>query len=197
MSKGAREYKRWTWGLPHHDVHRWSNSVLDKHLGKNHEYVACGRLCELHFSEPGKSKQTVIRLNTKQANNSLLIYDPDHRHQRLYFKLDPSVRAMLKKRYADKAKYQYMQAADAAALVGGRHGTRSNPGKDYPKVEVMPIGMWDAVVYAVEKNGDGFSKYIHRMGEESGIKPALGVDHQGDLYALGGNYTCPSPGITD
>ena len=197
MSRTAREYTRWTWGLPHHDVEKWSDPVLDKHLGKNHEYVACGRLCELYITEPGKKKQTVIRLNTKQANNSLLMFDPKHKHQRLYFKLDPSVRAMLKKRYADKGQYQYMQASKAAALVGGRHGRKSSPGKDYPKAEVMPIGMWDAVVYAVEKSGDGFSKYIHKMGEESGVKPALGVDRKGNLYVLGGNYTCPSPGITD
>jgi hypothetical protein len=197
MGQGAREYRRWTWGLPHHDVKEWSDKVLDKHLGKNHEYVACGRLCELHFTEPGKQKQTIIRLNTKQANNSLLMFDPDHPNQRLYFKLDPSVKKMLKKRYLTNPKYSFMQASKAASIVGGRHGRKSNPGQDYPKVEVMPIGMWDAVVYAVEKNGDGFSKYIHQMGEESGLKPALGLSHDGSLYALGGNYTCPTAGITD
>lgn len=197
MGSGEREYRRWTWGLNHHDVEKWSDKVLDKHLGKNHEYVACGRLCELHFTEPGKKKQTVLRLNTKQANNSLLMFDPSHKNQRLYFKLDPGFEKTLKKRYLDPPRYQFMQAATAASLVGGRHGHRSNPGKDYPRVEVMPLGIWDAVVYAVEKKGDGFSKYIHQMGEESGVKPALGLGNDGSLYVLGGNYTCPSAGITD
>ena len=197
MSRAKDEFRRWTWGLPHHDVEKWSDSVLDKHLGKDHEYVATGRLCELHFTEPGKKKQTILRLNTKQANNSLLMYDPEHRYQRLYFKLDPSFQRTLKKRYLTNPKYQFMQAAKAASLVGGRHGRKSNPGRDYPKVEVMPIGMWDAVVYAIEKKGDGFSKYIHKMGEESGVKPALGLDKNGRLYVLGGNYTCPTAGITD
>lgn len=197
MSRAADEFRRWTWGLPHHDVEDWSDPVLDKHLGKDHEYVAAGRLCELHFTEPGKKKQTILRLNTKQANNSLLMFDPEHRHQRLYFKLDPSFRATLKKKYLTNPKYQFMQAAKAASLVGGRHGHRSNPGTDYPKVEVMPIGVWDAVVYAIEKNGDDFSKYIHQMGEESGVKPALGLDKRGGMYVLGGNYTCPTAGITD
>jgi hypothetical protein len=136
-------------------------------------------------------------LPRKQANNSLLMFDPSHRHQRLYFKLDPTFRRKLKTRYADKAPFESMDAAKAASLVGGRHGLRYNPGADYPHVPVMPIGMWDAVVYAVEKEGDNFSKYIHRMGEESGIKPALGVTSGGHLLALGGNYTCPTAGITD
>lgn len=197
MGRGADEFRKWTWGLSHEEVVPWSDPVLDKHLGKNHEYVACGRLCELHFTEPGKRKQTIIRLNKKQANNSLLMYDPEHPSQRLYFKLDPSVRKMLKEKYSKPAPYKSMQAAKAAEIVGGRHGMKSNPGTDYPSVKVMPIGMWDAVVYAVEKNGDGFSKYIHQMGEESGIKPALGVSAKGDLYVLGGDYTCPSAGITN
>lgn len=197
MSRTAHEYKRWTWGLPHHSIEKWSDPVLDKHLGKDHEYVACGRLCELYFTEPGKKKETVLRLNKKQANNSLIMFDPSHGSQRLYFKLDPSVRKMLKKRYLSNPKYQFIPLSDAAKAVGGRHGTRSNPASDYPNIKVMPIGMWDAVVYAVEKNGDNFSKYIHKMGEESGIKPALGLGNDGRMYVIGGNYTCPSAGITD
>jgi hypothetical protein len=197
MSRGAREYKRWTWGLPHHSVEKWSDPVLDRHLGKDHEFVACGRLCELHIMEPGKKTPTILRLPPKQANNSLVMFDPSHRHQRLYFKLDPVFRRKIKKLYADKARFKALPAATAASLVGGRHGVRSNPGQDYPDIDVMPIGMWTAVVYAVEKNTDGFSKYIHKMGEESGIKPALGTASNGQLYVLGGNYTCPTAGITD
>lgn len=197
MSRTAREYRRWTWGLDHHDVVRLDNPDLDAHLGPRHEYVACGRLCEIHYREPGKSSDTIVRLSVDEANKSLLMFDPSHRHQRLYFHLAPSVRKKFKRKYSDKAPYQYMNAARAAHIVGGRHGLRSNPGRDYPDIDVMPIGMWTAVVYAVEKNGDNFSKYIHKMGEESGLRPALGVSRRGDLYALGGNYTCPAAGITD
>ena len=39
--------------------------------------------------------------------------------------------------------------------------------------------------------------YIHEFGEESGVRPHLAVDQDGRFWLLGGNYTCPRPGITD
>ena len=78
-------------------------------------------------------------------------------------------------------------------MVGGRHAKKD----DYPNVKVRPIGILTNVVYGTEKQGDGYSFYIHHMGEESGIQPALGVDRRGRLWVLGGNYTSPTPGITD
>ena len=68
---------------------------------------------------------------------------------------------------------------------------------DYPDIKVKPIGILRNVVYATPKKGDGFSLYIHEMGEETGIKPALCVDKTGRLWIIGGDYTCPVPGITN
>ena len=82
--------------------------------------------------------------------------------------------------------------AEVAESVGGRHAT-----DDYPDIQVLPIGIMTHVVYATEKKGDGMSFYIHHMGEESGIQPALAVDSRGRLWVAGGNYTSPTPGITD
>ena len=39
---------------------------------------------------------------------------------------------------------------------------------------------------------------IHKLGEESGLRPCLAVDGQGRMWVAGGNYLGnPTPGITD
>ena len=62
---------------------------------------------------------------------------------------------------------------------------------------VKPIGAVVAVVYFTDKQGDGPSYYIHKMGEITGGFPALAVDGQGRFWFAGGSYTSPTPGITD
>ena len=68
---------------------------------------------------------------------------------------------------------------------------------DYEDIFVQPIGIMTNVVYACEKKGDGYSFYIHALGEESGIRPVLGMADDGSLWFAGGNYTAPIQGITD
>jgi hypothetical protein len=94
--------------------------------------------------------------------------------------------------YENGTKYREATLADMARSVGGRHAT-----PDYPDVEAAPIGILTHVVYATEKKGDGYSFYIHKMGEESGIRPALAIDAKGRLWVVAGNYRAPTPGVTD
>jgi hypothetical protein len=54
-----------------------------------------------------------------------------------------------------------------------------------------------AVVYFTHKKDDGPSFYIHRMGEMTCYFPIIACDRQGRLWICGGNYTSPTPGITD
>jgi hypothetical protein len=54
-----------------------------------------------------------------------------------------------------------------------------------------------AVVYFTQKKDDGPSYYIHRMGEMTCYFPLLCCDAKGRLWICGGNYTSPTPGITD
>ena len=198
--KGAQLYEEWHWGVPASSITDWKDPDVDSvlHGGEDGPLIETGRLVELHFREPGRRKDTVVRLNRDEANGSHLSFDPEHPHQRLYIHSHPSfAKRMHEKyrqddRYENGSKHREVALRRAASLVGGRHATA-----DYPKVDVVPIGILTHVVYATEKKGDGYSFYIHKLGEESGIKPALTIDNRGRLWIAGGNYTSPSPGITD
>lgn len=97
----------------------------------------------------------------------------------------------MKKDYWTGSDWEELPLKSLAKEIGGKQV------KGYPNVEVRPIGILTAVVYACEKEGDGYSFYIHKMGEESGLQPCLAVDEKGRLWIAGGNYTSPIPGITD
>ena len=196
--RGAELYSEWHWGVPHASVDDWQDETVDGMLGPDGLVIETGRLVEVHFREPHKRKDTVVRLNKAEANGSHLAFDPDHPHRRLYIFSHPKFAARMHKKYLQNpqyeggSRYKPMPLAQAAQIVGGRHG-----GSDYPKIEVTPLGILTHVVYATEKTGDGYSFYIHKMGEESGVKPALAIDDRGRLWLAGGNYTSPNPGITD
>jgi hypothetical protein len=188
--KATRDaYTRWHWGKEPTQQVDWNDPQLPDYL------VECGRLVELHLrpleSNP-KRKDQIIKFKKANANASHLAFDPDHPSQRLYILLNGGARRRMKKLW-DKSKYDTHTQFEIADMVGGRHGKQN----DYPKVKVRPIGILTNIVYGTEKEGDGFSFYIHALGEESGIQPAIGVDKRGRLWVLGGNYTSPEPGITD
>jgi len=197
--RGAKLYEEWHWGIPHQGVEDWSDEHVDGNIrSKDGILIETGRLKELHFREPHKRKDTVIKLTRSEANGSHLAFDPDHPYHRLYIFSHPKFAERMHKKYLQDAKYKHnrryqeMPLTKAAKIIGGKHATN-----DYPKVQVSPVGILTHVVYATEKKGDGFSFYIHKMGEESGIKPALTIDDRGRLWIAGGNYTSPNPGITD
>lgn len=196
--RGAELYEEWHWGIPHQSVKKWSDPEVDGMVGEDGMLIETGRLKELHFREPHKRKDTVVKLTRSEANGSHLVFDADHAHQRLYILSHPKFAERMHKKYRQQSGYKNnsqfkeMPLVEAARIVGGKHGTN-----DYPKVNVVPIGILTHVVYATEKKGDGFSFYIHKMGEESGVKPALTIDDRGRMWIAGGNYTSPNPGITD
>lgn len=201
MKAGSELYREWHWGVNPKHVIKWTDSDLDDHLMRYNpsaELVECGRLVELHVREPGNRSDTVIRLNRKEGNGSHLAFDGYHPYQRLYILSHPDFLARMLGKYRKNpdykggSKYRAMPLAEIAQRAGGRHATR-----DYMNVEAAPVGILTHVVYATEKKGDGYSQYIHKLGEESGIRPVLAADGYGRLWVAGGNYTSPTPGITD
>ena len=135
----------------------------------------------------------MIELSRRASANSHLAYDPDHPQERLYLLVDKSALPALKKRFWTDNPMAPLPLGQMPRLAGGRHGKRD----DYPPVMVKPVGVLTDLVYYTHKKGDGPSYYIHKMGELSHHFPVLCVDEQGRPWLAGGNYTCPTPGITD
>jgi hypothetical protein len=185
-----KKYADWHWGMEPTIEVNWDDKDLPEYL------VECGRLIELHvrpIEGNPKRKDKVIKFKKSDANASHVAFDPQHKSQRLYLLLNDGARKKMKKLW-DSSEYDDHTPFEIAKYVGGRHAKKN----DYPKrVKVRPLGILTNVVYATEKKGDGYSYYIHKMGEESGIQPAVGIDKKGRAWVLGGNYTSPVPGITD
>ena len=135
----------------------------------------------------------MIELSQALSRDSYIAYDPDHPSQRLYLLLNPTVRAVLKRRLWEANEIEPTTLDRLGRLAGGRHGKMGG----YPPIEVKPIGILTAVVYFTNKQGDGPSYYIHQMAEISSVFPILAVDVFGRLWLAGGNTTSPTPGITD
>lgn len=189
-SEGRKAYKDKHWGYGPVVEVEIDDPTLPSRL------VEWGRLVEIHFrpiNNNPKRKDKIIRLNRTESNNSHLAYDLDHPHQRLYAVLDSKVEKRMKKAHWDKSDYARMGLSKASHHVGGRHAA-----DDYPSLKVRPVGTVTAVVYATLKGGDEpLSFYIHKMGEENGLQPALCVDKKGRLWFAGGDYYGPDGGITN
>ena len=190
MARGADEYKKWHWGIPHSMEVEWDDDDLPEYL------VECGRFKEFHYvpvNNNPRRKDQVYSLTKTQSQNSHLCFDPNHRYQRLYILLNPSVQKKAKKRFWTNNEYKEVPLKELAKAAGGKHAT-----SDYPDVMVRPIGVMTNVVYHTHKKGDDpASFYIHHMGEETGIQPYLGCDSTGRIWIAGGDYTSPTPGITN
>ena len=188
-------YKRWHWGVNPQQSVEWEPEAKDDNGRALYPdaVIECGRLVELRFRLPDARKDMAMNLPKEQANRSHLCFDPDHPYERLYVLLPEDVRKGVKKAYWDKNPYEQIELNELAKVVGGRHGKKA----DYPAVKVRPVGILTSFVYACEKEGDGLSLYVHRVGEESGIRPCLAADCNGRLWIVGGNYTSPTAGVTD
>ena len=187
--KGGDIYEVWHWGEEPRQPIEINDDDLPNRL------VECGRFAEAHYwpvQGRANRKDKIIRNPENLANKSYLAFDPDHSFQRLYIILDPKLRKKFKDQFWKNSDIKPFDPVDIAEAAGGKHAT-----DDYPDIKVKPIGILRNVVYATPKKGDGFSLYIHEMGEETGIKPALCVDKTGRLWIIGGDYTCPVPGITN
>lgn len=198
MKKGREAYTKWHWGVnPSQEIEVRPPSVVerkkDKEKWKKMNLVECGRLVEIHYSPlsgSAKRRDKIVKLSKKDSNQCHLAFDLDHDNQRLYFILNPATqKKMLKTLQND---YETLPLTELSEIVGGKHAT-----DDYEKITVQPVGVMTNVVYACEKKGDGYSFYIHELGEESGIRPMLAMAEDGSLWFAGGNYTAPVAGITD
>lgn len=179
-------YTRWHWGVePGRQVEIDDPDLPDR-------LVECGRLVELHYTDPDGTELELI----PNEGDPSVVFDMDHPNQRLYV-------VNLTRRVQDAVRRRFNGSPDRCSLVelaaqaGGRHAR-----SDYPPLVVNPIGVLDAIVYRTHKKGDenphsDESEYIHALGEESGIKPILASDARGRLWIAGGNYTAPYDGITD
>ena len=183
-------YKKWHWGKAHTGV----IELKDKDYPEN--LVECGRLVEFTYRDPRqnpKHKDKMYKLNSKDSNVTHLVFDPKHPNERLYIGCtNPSVKSKIAKDLYAKNDYVDVPLSDMSYFAPGRHSA-----DDYPSVEAKVLGVLTSIVYACEKIGDGYSFYVHQMGEESGLQPLIAVDKEGRLWVVGGNYSVPIQGITD
>jgi hypothetical protein len=187
-AQAIQEYTKWHWGKAPKAVIRWNDSAYPQKI-----MPECGRLVELRVKQPGKRAATRIVLTNPEANGSHLVFDPTHRNQRLYVFSHPKFREKMRTKYGMRENYAPShKLAAIAKAVGGHHGT-----SDYPSLTGQWIGELTHVIYATDKEGDGFSFYIHKMGEEGGKRPHLVVDGQGRCWIVGGDYTVEEGGITN
>ena len=196
--QAVKDYAGWHWGSKATHVIEWSDpDVGDAHL------IEIGRLAELYVRGPNdgaKIKGTQFSVPESLIPHNYLSFDKGHRFQRIYVLADTALCRALKRAYWNPGGTTYL-LADVAKAAGGRHATA-----DYPSIDVQPVGILTHVTYLTEKTGDtgearlgwkDANLYIHHMGEESGIQPVLCIDSRGRIWLAGGNYTCPTPGITD
>ena len=196
LQKGIDAYRDWHWGIEPDRAVNWDDSDIPEFL------IECGRLIRIYIrppqvqgnrKHPRRIKDTSITFSRKVAERSHLAYDPDHPDQRLYILIDPQACEALAERFWDQNSMPEMNLNDLAAILGGRHGRR----RDYPDIQVKPIGAVTAIAYFTNKEGDGPSYYVHVMSENSQMPPALACDESGRLWLAGSTYTVPTPGITD
>jgi len=161
----------------------------------------CGNLARIHVRAPNASqdgthprrrRDTTIAFTQSSAAQNQLVFDPEHPDDRLYMLIEPQARKSLAGRFWGDNSVGARQLSEWALLAGGRHARGG-----YPRVSAKPVGVMTAVVYYTNKKDDGPSFYIHRMGEMSCYFPILCCDAKGRLWICGGNYTSPTPGITD
>jgi len=160
--------------------------------------VGCGRLVAFRYRVPlsgnvrsNPSKE--FRVLGPEQKNSFLFFDLDDPDQRLYPYLSDKARAAAAGVYYHQNPFEEISLAQLARETGGRQSR----GVPYPRVMVKPVGVASAAVYEAEKRDDGKSLYIHRFGEESGVRPVLAIGNDGRIWLAGGDYTCPTPGITN
>lgn len=205
-SRLVNAYKKWHWGSDATTLIEWSDpDVLAKRL------VEIGRLVELYvrgMDEGTRVKGEMFAVPERLVPHNHVAFDPDHPSDRIYLLAETPLRRLLRRTYWNPGGKTYSLGSVAVA-AGGRHarGTKNDyDGNDYPDVAVQPVGILTHVTYLTEKVGDPGEKrlgwdnanlYIHHMGEESGIQPVLCIDAEGRIWMAGGNYTCPTPGITD
>lgn len=206
MSKKSKlsateRFKRWHWGKnPTHKIQIDDPRFPD-------EMVEIGKLMELRFNRPElrsnpKGKDEVIEtpmsieIDNSSINECYVVFDHNHKKDRIYFILNADTMKDLKELY-HKLDDEPVEMHELASKVGGWHSKMN----DYPTGVVKPLGYLSDLVYYTHKVGDDDgvgSGYIHKMGEEKGgVEPIIAISPDGNLWMLGGSYYCPYAGITN
>lgn len=175
-------YKNHHWGINPTRIVTYDDPDLPDSL------VEMGRLAELHISPPN-GPEYVLEVDPEDMEDCHLLYDKNHKHQRLYILLPKKVMEKVK-RIAGRRANPPTTLQSVARKAGGHH-----KGADYPDVAVRPLGRLINGVYATNKKGDGSSLYVHRFGEEGGVEPIIGVDNKGRIWFAGGSYYVTPSGI--
>jgi hypothetical protein len=174
---------------------RVNDPDLDANGEKN--LVQCGALVQLRYripltSDVERNPERQFTLPPPAGKWSYLMFDKDDRDQRLYSVLTNRARDYIRNTLYNENPFQAAKLSELARHTGGRHARGW-----YPDVMAKPVGLVAAVIYDGDKRTDGRSNYIHRFGEETGIRPLMCADSKGGLWFAGGDYTCPTAGITN
>ena len=184
LNRGQARYRDFHWGITHKKVTEIKDGILPAVL------TEIGKLKSLYVRDPDGEYELAL------PPGCSLSFDPIHKSERIYVICPDSFRNKVRNLMKhDRARMDLNALAKAA---GGRQAAYP-----YPKLNARPIGVATHVIYFTEKQGDGKSNYIHEFGEETAklkfteCVPILAADDSGRLWLVGGNYTCPDPGITD
>lgn len=179
----AARYESAHWGKPP----AWTKRVSHPELAERQHVVQMGELLTLEYREPSTRRLHTLEFAPGTAH---LAFTPDKAERLVVLTSaeDRKAAAAMCRDLAPRSPWEALP--DVAADVGGRQATFTSP-----DVAVREVGRLTRVVYRTDKEGDGESDYVHRMGEEGGIEPVLCVDARGYLYLAGGSYRVPDRGI--
>ncbi len=185
--KALDKYKEMHWGIEADSMMRKNDPDLPREL------VEMGKLLEL-IVKP-ESQEDEYSLQFPEYEKTSLAFSQG-KDERLYIILPSKVERALK-RDLWQPDAPTVRLGEANKLAGGRHTRFKCPG-----IQVQVLGRVTHVIYQTQKlddyKEDGMaSRYIHEMGEESGILPYLAIASDGTLWFAGGNYRVLKGGITD
>lgn len=181
-------YRGTHWGFGH--TRRWQAD--EPGLGERERVPEMGKLRELQVQPRPNDPVDYLTLQFPPDQNCSLAFRNDG-SDRLYCILPPGFRKQLAHRLI-VPEGDWYSLEEVARAAGGRQARYS-----YPNVDVQVLGKCCNVVYWTPKNGDPEEQegieYIHRLGEEGGIEPYLGVSRDGRLWFAGGSYDVIDAGI--
>jgi hypothetical protein len=165
--------------------------------GGEKRLIPCGRLLQIRFRIPttgevDHGRTDRFELPSDVGQWTYLMFDNDDQRQPLYMIMDDRAKRHARTTLLNPNPFTMRPLKEVAQQTGGLQAKGW-----YPNVMVKPVGISTAIIYFATKSEDGSSNYIHRFGEESGIRPTLCVAQDGCLWFAGGDYTCPTAGITN
>lgn len=177
-------YQRFHWGAPADRIIRINDPMVPD----------VAKLGDLHNLDVGPTLARAQSIPT--PHDTVLAYDADHPHDRLYIISSPALREQTRRLMKGVPAEELHWLQDIAEHTRGTHAA-------YPMPELLgrAIGVLQAIVYYTYKRGEEGEKpweYKHDFGKEhsKGIRPILAADVSGRFWICGGSYTVPAPGIT-